>query len=114
MSPRLKQYIAAALLCLFMVYITPKEVWHLFASHHDTTHTASSHTGYPLTLSAAHHHCELMKADQHFSAHEVSLLGLNVIPASIVWCQQPLAIYQLLPFCKGMGGRGLRAPPVVC
>ena len=114
MSLRLKPFFAATLLCLFMVYITPKEVWHLLASHHDTTHKTTAHTQYPLTLSAAHHHCELMKADQHFNAHNISLLNFSLSPLSIAWYQKPIASYQVLILSEGISGSGLRAPPIVC
>lgn len=54
------------------MYITPKEVYHLFTSHHDTKHHhITKHDG--LRISSEHHHCELSKIDQQFSAGDIKL-----------------------------------------
>lgn len=62
---RLKQLISFLLLCLFLVYIIPKEIFHAFSHHIDTEHVTTSVKN-QLQISAEHHHCELMKADQQF------------------------------------------------
>ena len=41
---------------------------HLFTHHKDTEHVESH--GHGLHITGEHHHCELLKADQYFSADE--------------------------------------------
>lgn len=55
------------------MYITPKEVYHLFSSHHDSKHySAANNDG--LQISVEHHHCELSKIDQQFSASAINFI----------------------------------------
>ncbi len=65
-----KRVISFILLCVFSLYITPKEIYHAFVTHSDSEHTIS-HAKNHLEITAEHHHCELMKADQHFISSDI-------------------------------------------
>lgn len=67
-----KRIISFILLCVFSLYITPKEIYHAFVTHTDTEHTVS-HLKNHLEITTEHHHCELMKADQHFVSSDISI-----------------------------------------
>ena len=66
MSNRLRSIMSIILLIAFSWFSTPKEIIHLFSNHHDTLHVVDD--GVDLHFSAEHHHCELLKVDQHFTA----------------------------------------------
>ena len=59
----LRRLLALLLLLQFAWYTTPKEIWHVLREHTDTEHRQHQ-AG--LQISAEHHHCALMKADQQF------------------------------------------------
>lgn len=63
----LKRIFAILLLVSFCFYITPKEVLHVFTHHHDTEHLLVNGSHFE----EQHHHCELLKIDQAFSAPNV-------------------------------------------
>jgi hypothetical protein len=61
-----RRLLALVLGLLFGMYITPKEIVHVFQSHTDTEH----HGQDGLRIESAHHHCFLLKADQALSSIE--------------------------------------------
>lgn len=65
-----KRILSFILLSVFLFYITPKELLHAFTHHTDTQHEPVK-SG--LQISNEHHHCELLKLDQQFSAWDVQL-----------------------------------------
>ena len=83
---RLKQFISFLLLCIFSLYIIPKEIFHVFVQHTDTEHVAT-HLKNHLEISTEHHHCELMKADQQFVS--------SFIPIPYYHFQSPLYLSHL-------------------
>jgi hypothetical protein len=64
-----RRLLALVLGILFGMYITPKEIVHIFQSHTDTEH----HVQDGLRIESAHHHCFLLKADQALTSVEPPL-----------------------------------------
>jgi hypothetical protein len=71
MSFRLKRIVSFVFLLVFSIYITPKEIYHVFTHHIDTEHSLELNHG--LQISNQHHHCELLKVDQHFTSSDVTI-----------------------------------------
>jgi hypothetical protein len=71
MSALHKRILSFLLLTVFSLYITPKEVFHAFTHHSDTEHAVTNFDG--LHFDTEHHHCELLKLDQQFTAVEFAL-----------------------------------------
>lgn len=94
------------------MYITPKEVYHLFSSHHDTKHhSINSSDG--LQISSEHHHCELSKIDQQFSAGDIQLTYHDFSKIELYYpIVVPRKFNQIELQCK-IAERILRGPPVV-
>jgi hypothetical protein len=72
MKMQAKRILALIFLGVFFLYITPKEVYHAFTHHNDSSHTTLSDKD-GLQISNEHHHCELLKIDQSFSAFNIEI-----------------------------------------
>jgi hypothetical protein len=104
-----RQICSVVLGVMFMLYIIPKELYHGLTHHTDTEHTATEHD---LQISAEHHHCELLKLDQHFS-------GYAFTPAGVEQVLQICAYAPYTPWYKAdaivqpfKNSTTLRGPPV--
>ncbi len=72
MQLQTKRIFSILLLGVFVLYSTPKELYHAFTHHTDTVHKlVCSKDG--LQISNEHHHCELLKIDQQFSAATIQI-----------------------------------------
>ncbi len=104
-----KQYYSFILLILFSFYIVPKEVYHLFSTHHDAKHVVLTHKG--LQLSSHHHHCELLKADQSFSSTTIEL-PYYILPNSNTYGRECILSKDQSWFIKQFPqDKPLRGPP---
>ena len=107
MSAGSKRIVSFLLLCVFIIYCTPKEIYHAFTNHKDTVH----HTTVGLRISGEHHHCELLKADQHFHISIIdfpyySFLQTIYLDAINLQRAKDKILTGSVSFCKQ-----LRAPP---
>ncbi len=73
------------------MYVTPKEVFHAFTHHVDTEHTLGQEHG--LHISNQHHHCELLKVDQQFTASDIEVPFYNFEKPHFYFFQQKKSIY---------------------
>jgi hypothetical protein len=106
-SNYLKRIFTFVLLLTFCFYITPKEVLHVFTHHHDTEHVLVGGNHFE----EQHHHCELLKIDQQFSAHKMDIPFYDFYVARLFYIIPNFSCYQFinneninLPF-------SLRGPP---
>lgn len=84
---------------------------HAFTHHTDTQHDAHSGLG-ELQISSPHHHCELLKLDQQFSAFDVSIQAMDIHEVLPVYgCFTSQVIDVRLPQ-DVLTGQGLRGPPI--
>ncbi|MBL7765964.1 MAG: hypothetical protein JNJ58_07730 [Chitinophagaceae bacterium] len=65
MHPNHRRFWSFILLGIFLAYATPRDLIHLLAMHHDTKHEHSHQ--HDLQIDPEHHHCEILKLEQHFS-----------------------------------------------
>ncbi len=107
-----KRILSFILLCVFSLYITPKEILHAFVSHQDTEHHAT-HLKNQLEISATHHHCELMKMDQQFASNEVSIPFYDFQKPSYFEQKQILGFLCSFRFSENQVCNPLRGPPIV-
>jgi hypothetical protein len=108
-----KRYISFILLCVFCLYITPKEIFHAFVTHTDTEHTtlfADNH----LEISAEHHHCDLMKIDQQFASADISVPYYDFQVDSYFAQQNEFIVSHVILASKANACNPLRGPPVLC
>ncbi|HAD34127.1 MAG TPA: hypothetical protein DCF44_06460 [Chitinophagaceae bacterium] len=105
----LRQVIAAFLLIGFSTYLIPKEVWHAFTHHHDSTH--EKHTGTGLRIESEHHHCSLLQFDQTQDYSDFQLTRPPVVPDLSV--QNPVpCVHFISTFSSAISYRHSgRAPP---
>jgi hypothetical protein len=104
------RFFASLILIVFCFYITPKEVLHLFTHHADTEHLVIHPS--EQHFEKEHHHCILLKVDQHFSAPSFEIPFLDsflenefIINSSIVFNNNIISLFN----CTS---KQLRAPPV--
>ena len=108
MSSAIKRFFSGFILVVFCFYITPKEVLHLFTQHEDTEHSIANGCHFE----EQHHHCDLLKIDQHFSAPSFE------IPFFDFFVKNEFFINSLIIFNKEIislfccSSKQLRAPPV--
>ena len=77
MTIAIKRFFASLILIVFCFYITPKEVLHLFTHHADTEHLVIHPS--EKHFEKEHHHCSLLKVDQHFSAPSFEIPFIDFI-----------------------------------
>lgn len=97
---------------VFVTYITPKEIFHAFTHHIDTEHIALTEKD-GLKISNEHHHCELLKVDQQFTAADVLILPFYFnCPVHYIEAPHSIIHHQ---FVTGdiASFKQLRAPPFV-
>ena len=107
-----KQIISSLLLFIFCVFITPKEVIHAFANHTDTEHS-HTHLHHQLEISSAHHHCELMKADQQFASFDIEIPYYSFEQSCTFFVKNTSSFNTSTLKEKKYSHKQLRAPPLV-
>ena len=112
MSTLFKQLLSSFLLCVFCLYITPKEVMHELTHHLDTEHhVVNDKDG--LAISNPHHHCELLKMDQQFAAFDIHLPCYDFLSRPF-FCNASFNVdLNEVLFGNVYSCRQLRAPPIV-
>ncbi len=99
--------VSAILLSVFVWYILPKEIVHVFVKHQDTIHIYAD----GLHFEGEHHHCLLSKVDQHFNALIVTFAVFQVskkvhpLPSQVLL---PREVYDVFFFYPDIS---LRGPP---
>lgn len=83
---------------------------HMFAHHEDTEHVESH--GHGLHISAEHHHCELLKADQYFSADEYHFFSYDFSPKVLHFFSTQESFYTSTYRPLYVEQISLRGPPV--
>ena len=111
MSTIFKQLLSSFLLCVFCLYITPKEVIHTLTHHLDTEHhVVNDKDG--LAISNPHHHCELMKMDQQFSAVDMPIPFFGFSSQAVFFDLSSTTLHQEVFNSQVFASKQLRAPPV--
>lgn len=103
----MRRLLALLMLSLFVVYATPRELWHALSDHEDTVH----HQLKGVYVEPQHHHCDVLQFEQH-------------LPLEFVWdsFQSKSSTHEFfLPYLfsytsvphllVAIGNQSLRAPP---
>jgi len=111
MTPRIRHILSFCLLCIFILYIIPKEIYHGFMHHHDTVHVHLNVKN-GLQIDKEHHHCELLKYEQEQQFISYSLLCFTAKSIGIYF-SKTISTYST-PFLPANNASitALRGPPV--
>ncbi len=109
MSNCIKQLCSFLLLMMFSMYVTPKEVFHAFTHHTDTEHSTLDTKS--LHIDSEHHHCELLKLDQQFTATQIDLPYYDFEQLPRYLDIQKLASYTSYKSLDDFNCHFLRGPP---
>jgi len=109
MSALQKRILSFLLLTVFCLYVTPKEVFHAFSHHTDTEHHIVDTQG--LHFDSEHHHCELLKLDQQFTAAQIDLPYFDFEQLPQYVDQQKIALLSIFRSNDANLGLFLRGPP---
>lgn len=110
MRTHLKRIVSIVLLAVFVLYNIPKEIYHGWTHHNDTTHQRFGIKG-KLHLSNQHHHCELLKIDQQFVSTDVHIPVYNFSNHLVYFIRYSLHAYHALLERTLYSAKQLRAPP---
>ena len=94
---------------MFSIYVIPKEVFHAFTHHADTEHSTFDTKG--LRIDSEHHHCELLKLDQQFTAAQIDLPYFDFEQLPQYVDQQKIALLSSFISSDANLGLFLRGPP---
>ncbi len=105
----MRRLLAFILLAFFVVYTTPRELWHAMADHHDTVH---HHDEQGTHIEPQHHHCDILKYNQQlpFTAITPSVLLASSSPALFA---RHINLFTQKGFTQNSHHyKPLRAPPI--
>jgi hypothetical protein len=109
MSAAIKRFFASFILIVFCFYITPKDVLHLFTHHDDTEHLILNSN--EQHFEKEHHHCNLLKVDQRYSAPTFEIPFLNFIQKHYFLLNQKFGYYSFVNNENVNLSFSLRGPP---
>lgn len=110
MSTAIKRFFSCFILVAFCFYITPKEVLHLFTNHADTDHHVVNPNVHH--FEKEHHHCALLKVDQHFSAPSFEIPFFDFIQDQLFLINRKFELYSFVKNENVNLSFSLRGPPV--
>ncbi len=108
MSTGIKRFFSCFILVAFCFYITPKEVLHFFTEHEDTEHSIANGCHFE----EQHHHCDLLKIDQQFSAPSFEIPFFDFIQDQFFLINTKFELYSFVNNENVNLSFSLRGPPV--
>ncbi|MBL7773741.1 MAG: hypothetical protein JNM95_12830 [Chitinophagaceae bacterium] len=103
----MRRFLSMLVLLLFVVYTTPRELWHAFSDHEDTIHHQLS----GIHIEPQHHHCDVLQFEQHLPFEFHSTPFYPDFRKHCLHSEHTCSYHSLDFSIYTLGYKSLRAPP---